>query len=48
MLKKIHLCYVHLKYIDFHLGTSLIIGNVMRIRVISVKWTWLGLEWPPN
>ena len=29
-----------------YLGTSLIIGNVMRIRVTSAKWTWLGLEWP--
>ena len=28
-------------------GTSLIIGNLMRIRVTSLKWTWLGLEWPP-
>ena len=30
-----------------YLGTSLTIGNLMRIRVISVEWTWLGLEWPP-
>ena len=30
-----------------YLGTSLIIGNLMRIRVTSVEWTWLGLEWPP-
>ena len=29
-----------------YLGTSLIIGNLMIIRVTSVKWTWLGLEWP--
>ena len=29
-----------------YLGTSLIIGNVVRIRVTSAKWTWLGLEWP--
>jgi len=29
------------------LGTSLIIGNLMIIRVTSVEWTWLGLEWPP-
>jgi len=27
------------------LGTSLIIGNLMIIRVTSVGWTWLGLEW---
>ena len=26
-----------------YLGTSLVIGNLMRIRVISVEWTWLGL-----
>ena len=30
-----------------YLGTSLIIGNLMRIRVTSVERTWLGLEWPP-
>ena len=29
-----------------YLGTSRIIGNLMRIRVTSVEWTWLGLEWP--
>ena len=29
-----------------YLGTPLIIGNLMRIRVTSVKWTWAGLEWP--
>ena len=26
--------------------TSLSIGNLMIIRVASVEWTWLGLEWP--
>ena len=31
-----------------YLGTLLIIGNFMRIRVTSAKWTWLGLEWPPT
>ena len=30
-----------------YLKTSLIIGNLVRIRVIGVEWTWLGLEWPP-
>jgi hypothetical protein len=25
-----------------YLGTSLIIGNLMRIRVTDVEWTWLG------
>ena len=29
-----------------YLGTSLIIGNLMMIRVTNVEWTWLGLEWP--
>jgi hypothetical protein len=29
-----------------YVGISLIIGNLMRIRVTSVEWTWLGLEWP--
>ena len=28
-----------------YLETSLIIGNLMIIRVTSVEWTWLGLEW---
>ena len=27
-----------------YLGTSLIIENLMIIRVPSVEWTWLGLE----
>ena len=31
-----------------YLGTSLIIGNLMIIRVISVEWIWLGLEWTPS
>ena len=30
-----------------HLGTSLVIGNLVIIRVTNVEWTWLGLEWPP-
>ena len=30
-----------------YLGTSLIIGSLMIIRITSVEWTWLGLEWPP-
>jgi hypothetical protein len=29
-----------------YLGASFIIGNLMIIRVTSVEWTWLGLEWP--
>ena len=29
-----------------YLRTSLIIGNLTIIRVISVQWVWLGLEWP--
>ena len=28
-----------------YLGTSLIIGNLMKIRVTSVEWTWLELAW---
>ena len=35
---------------SFSLGnysrTSLIIGNLMIMRVTNVKWTWSGLEWP--
>ena len=27
-----------------YLGTSLIIGNLMIVRVTSVEWTWLGLD----
>ena len=45
------LCYVHLKYIQFHLGITwqlhlIITGNLMRIRVTGVEWTWSGLQWP--
>ena len=29
-----------------YLGTTLTIGNLMRIRVTSVEWAWLGLQWP--
>jgi hypothetical protein len=29
-----------------YLSTSLIIGNLMIIKVTSVECTWLGLEWP--
>jgi hypothetical protein len=29
-----------------YLSTSLIIGNLMIIRITSVEWIWLGLEWP--
>jgi hypothetical protein len=29
-----------------YLETSLIIGNLMIIRVTRVEWTWLGLEEP--
>ena len=36
----------HLLSLGNYLGTSLIIGNLKRIRVTSVEWTWLGLEWP--
>ena len=43
----IYVMYIHKKYIHFHLGTSLIIGNLMISRVIAVEWTWLGLEWHP-
>ena len=31
-----------------YLGTSLVIGNILRIRVTSVEHTWIGLEWPPT
>ena len=37
---------VHSFSLGYYLGTSLIVGNLMIIRVTSVKWTWLGLEWP--
>jgi len=30
-----------------YLGTSLVTGNSMIMRVTSVEWTWLGLEWFP-
>ena len=38
---------IHSFSLGNYLGTSLIIGNLMIIRVTSVEWTWLGLEWPP-
>jgi hypothetical protein len=38
---------VHLNCIHFHSGTAwelqFIIGNLPRIGVTSVEWTWLGL-----
>ena len=37
---------IHPFLLGNYLGTSLIIGNLMRITVTSVEWTWLGLEWP--
>ena len=36
---------IHPFSLGSNLGTSLIIGNLMRIRVTRVEWTWLGLEW---
>jgi hypothetical protein len=39
---------VHAFSLGNYLGTSLIIGNLMISRGISVEWTWLGLEWPPT
>ena len=35
---------MHLFSLGNYLETSLIIGNLMIIRIINVKWTWLGLE----
>ena len=29
-----------------YVGTSLIVGNLMIIRVTSVEWAWLELKWP--
>ena len=31
-----------------YLGTSLVNGNLMIIRVIGVEWTLLRLEWSPS
>ena len=39
---------IHPFSFGMYLGTLYIIGNLMRIRVTSVEWTWLGLEWPPD
>ena len=48
MLKKFSfmLCMfkIHPFSLGNYLGTSLIIGNLMKIRVTSVEWTWLGLN----
>ena len=43
---KIPFIYVMYIYITSVLTWELL-GNVMIIRVTSVEWTWLGLEWPP-
>ena len=37
---------IHPFLLGNYLGTSLIIGNLVTIKVTSVEWTWLGLEWP--
>ena len=37
---------IHPFLLGNYLGTSLIIRNLMLIRVTSVEWTWSGLEWP--
>ena len=40
----IHIMYIQNTYFSLgnYLRTSLIIGNLMIIRVTSVEWTWLG------
>ena len=38
---------VHPFSLGNYLGTSIVIGNLMSIRVTSVEWAYLGLEWPP-
>ena len=38
---------IHSFSLGTYLGTPLIIGNFIIIRVTSVEWTWLGLEWHP-
>ena len=37
---------IHPLSLGNYLGASHIIGNLMIIRVTSVKLTWVGLEWP--
>jgi hypothetical protein len=37
---------IHTFSLGNYIKTSLIIGNLMIIRVTSVEWTWLGLERP--
>ena len=37
---------IHLFSLGNYLGTSLIIGNLVIIRITGVEWAWLGLEWP--
>ena len=47
----VNLCYVHLEY-DHVLLQWELLGNftyhweLNEIKVTSVMWTWLGLEWP--
>ena len=38
---------IHPFSLENYLGTSLTIGKLMRIRVTSAEWTWLGLKRPP-
>ena len=38
---------IHSFSLGNYLGTSLTIGNLMRIRVTIAKWAWLRLDWPP-
>jgi hypothetical protein len=37
---------IHSFSLGNYLGSSLIIEKLMIIRVTSVEWMWLGLEWP--
>ena len=37
---------IHRISLGNYLGTLLIIGSFMRVRVTSIEWTWLELEWP--
>ena len=39
---------IHPFSFENYLGTSLIIVNLMVIKITSVEWTWLGLELPPS
>ena len=44
LLYMLYTSKIHPFSLGNYVGISLIIGNLTRVIVISVEWTWLGLE----